>query len=129
MRSINFKKEVSGTVEGIVQRVTDGLKTEGFGVLTRIDFHSKMKEKLNKDMPPTIILGACSPALAYQAFNKNSDVASLLPCNVVVRDAGAGMVRVEMAKPSAMMEILGDSELVALSKDADAALARVLEAL
>lgn len=129
MNSINFKREVTCSMDEAIKRAEAALKLEGFGILTRIDFHSKIKEKLNKEMLATVILGACNPNLAYEAFQKNSDVASLLPCNVVVRDIGKGKVSVEVAKPTAMMEILGDQELVQLAKTADTQLQRVLEAM
>ena len=129
MKTINLKKEIKGTVEAGIERVTEALKTEGFGVLTRIDLHSKFKEKLGKEVPTTVILGACNPALAYEAFNRNSDVTSLLPCNAVVREIEPGRLSVELAKPSALMEILGDPELVLFAKDADAQLQRVLDKL
>jgi len=130
MKTINLKREVTGNfegVEGVIERVTAALKTEGFGVLTRIDFHSKIKEKLGKEILPTVILGACNPQLAYDAFQHNSDVASLLPCNAVVREVVGGKVSVELAKPSSMMEILGDQALVNLAQEADQRLERVLE--
>ena len=114
--TINFKKEISADVEDAVERVTAALKAEGFGVLTRIDLHSKIKEKLGKELRPAIILGACNPQLAYEAYQQNPDVASLLPCNAVVRDLGAGKVSIELAKPSALMEILGDQKLVTLAE-------------
>jgi uncharacterized protein (DUF302 family) len=129
MNSVNFKREVSCSVDEAITRVGEALKTEGFGILTRIDFHLKIKEKLNKEMLPTVILGACNPQLAFEAFKKNPDVASLLPCNVVVRDLGTGKVSIEVAKPTAMMEMLGDQELVNLAKAADKQLAKVLEAI
>jgi uncharacterized protein (DUF302 family) len=125
--SINFKKEIRSNVEGAIERVTTALKDQGFGVLTRIDLHSKIKEKIGKDLQPTVILGACNPQLAYEAYLQNSDVTSLLPCNVVIRQLGKDQVSIELAKPSAMMEILGDRELVALAKDADDRLQKVLE--
>jgi uncharacterized protein (DUF302 family) len=127
MNSINFKKEVSGNVEEVIERVTAALKGEGFGVLTRIDLHLKIKEKIGKDLRPTVILGACNPQLAYEAYQQNPDVASLLPCNAVIRDIGNGRVSIELAKPSSLMEMLGDQKLVILSKDADDRLQRVLE--
>ena len=129
MNSINLKREITCSIDEAIKRVEGALKTEGFGILTRIDFDSKVKEKLNKEISPTVILGACNPVLAYEAFQKNSDVASLLPCNVVVRDLGKGKVSIEVAKPTAMMEILGDQDLVNLAKDADVQLKRVLEAI
>lgn len=127
MKSINFKREITGNINEAVNRITAALKTEGFGVLTRIDLHEKVKDKLNKDIKPTIILGACNPQLAYDAYQKNSDVASLLPCNAVIRDLGNNRISVELAKASAMMEILEDQELINYSKEADIKLQKALE--
>ena len=98
---VNYKTEISGTVETAVTKITDALLKEGFGVLTRIDLHTKIKDKLNKMISPTVILGACNPTLAYEAFNSNPDVASLLPCNAVVREIVPGLISIELAKPSA----------------------------
>lgn len=127
MKAINFKKEISGTVEEAVVKVTQALQSEGFGVLTRIDLHTKIKEKLGKDILPAVILGACNPRLAFEAYSADPDVASLLPCNAVVRDLGNGRISVELAKPSSMMEILGDQTLVSLARDADTRLESALE--
>ena len=119
MQEVNLKKEVLGEVENYVIKVTEKLKEQGFGVLNRIDLHTKIKEKINKDIRPTVILGACNPQLAYEAFLENSDVASLLPCNAVIRDIGGGRVSVELAKPTFMMKMLDDPKLVELAKEAD----------
>lgn len=119
MQEVNFKKVVSSEVEACVVKVTEKLKDQGFGVLTRIDLHAKIKEKINKEIRPTVILGACNPQLAYEAFLKNPDVASLLPCNAVIRDIGEGRLSVELAKPTFMMKMLDDSKLVELAKEAD----------
>ena len=112
-----------------IERVTLALKGEGFGVLTRIDLHTKVKEKLDKDLLPVVILGACNPQLAYEAYQLNTDVASILPCNAVIRDLGNNKVSIELAKPSMLMEMLGDKKLVMLAKNADEKLIRVLEKL
>ena len=127
MKNINLKKEITGTVSDAIERVTKALQAEGFGILTRIDLHTKIKEKLGKEMPQTIILGACNPSLAYEAYRSNSDVTSLLPCNAVVREVESNRISVELAKPSALMEILGDAKLVALAKDADLILQKALD--
>jgi uncharacterized protein (DUF302 family)/rhodanese-related sulfurtransferase len=129
MNQINFKREVMGTVEATIVQVTEALRSEGFGVLTRIDLHSKINEKLGKDLPAVVILGACNPQLAYEAYQRNSDVASLLPCNAVVRDLGEGRVSVELAKPSTLMTMLGDGALSQMAVDADQRLERALEKL
>lgn len=127
MNEINFKREVDCSVEEGVERITVALKSEGFGVLTRIDLHTKIKEKIGEDLRPTVILGACNPQLAFEAFQQNSDVASLLPCNAVVRELHSNRVSIEVARPSAMMEILGNQKLVILAKAADLRLQRALE--
>lgn len=112
-----------------IERVTSALKGEGFGVLTRIDLHTKILEKLGKEISPVVILGSCNPQLAYEAYQQNFDVASLLPCNAVLREVGGGRISVELAKPSSLMLILGDEKLVAFAKQADVQLERVLENL
>jgi uncharacterized protein (DUF302 family)/rhodanese-related sulfurtransferase len=129
MSSINLKKEILGSMESAIDRVTEALKTQGFGVLTRIDLHKKVKEKLGKDLSPVVILGACNPQLAFEAYSQNPDVASLLPCNAVLRDLGHDRVSVELAKPSALMTFLGDEALVKMALDADARLMSALESL
>ncbi len=127
MLQINLKKDVTSSIENAVTRLTEKLKEQGFGVLTRIDLHTKIKEKLNKEIKPAIILGACNPQLAFDAYTVNSDVASLLPCNAVLRDIGNGKVSVELAKPTMLMKMVNDKKLVELSKEADQRLAAVLE--
>ncbi len=129
MNSINLKRTVTGDLEGVISRLTESLKVQGFGILTRIDFHAKMKEKLGQDMPPVVILGACNPALAFEAYSRTPDVTSLLPCNAVVRELASGRYSVELAKPSSMMEILGDADLTEMACEADARLEKALEAM
>lgn len=129
MSKINFKRTVRGKLEDVVIQVTAALKQEGFGVLSRIDLHSKIKEKIGKEIHPTIILGACNPSHAYEAFVANPDVASLLPCNAVVRDVGGGRMSVEIVRPSAIIEMLGEKYLVELAGEADRKLEQALENL
>ena len=126
MTSINFKREIADTVEHAIERVTKALGAEGFGILTRIDMHSKIKEKTGKEIDPTVILGACNPNLAYEAYTANADVASLLPCNAVIREIAPGKISVELAAPSGLMRILGDAKLIELAREADTRLQRAL---
>jgi uncharacterized protein (DUF302 family) len=126
MSDINFKREIFDTVDHAIERAAKALAAEGFGILTRIDMHSKIKEKTGKDIVPTVILGACNPHLAYDAYTTNPDVASLLPCNAVIREIAPGRVSVEFAAPSAMMRILGDQKLIVLAQQADTRIERAL---
>ena len=126
MTAINFKRELADNVDHAIERVIKALGAEGFGILTRIDMHTKIKEKTGKEIVPTVILGACNPNLAYEAYAANSDVASLLPCNAVIREVAPGRVSVELAAPSAMMVILGDAKLTALAGEADTRIQRAL---
>lgn len=129
MKSLSIKKILSGEREQVVQKVTEALKKQGFGVLTRIDLHEKIKEKLGKDLQPVIILGACNPQLAYDAYIANPDVAALLPCNAVLRVVDEGKVSVELARPSALMEIVGERKLVEMAEEADSLLQKALDSL
>ena len=127
MTNLSIKKTTKGHLEEVVHRVTDALKEKGFGVLTRIDFHTKIKEKLGKDIDPVVILGACNPQIAYQAFHRNTDVTSLIPCNATIRQIKPKEFSVELTKPSALMEILGESDLVSMAREADALLESVAQ--
>ena len=128
MSGINFKREIADNMAGAIDRATKALAAEGFGILTRIDMHHKIKEKTGKDIVPTVILGACNPNLAYEAYTANPDVASLLPCNAVVRETSPGKISLEFAAPSGMMRILGDQHLTDLAKEADTRIERALAA-
>ncbi len=129
MSGINFKREILDTVDNAIARATKALAAEGFGILTRIDMHSKIKEKTGKDMVPTIILGACNPNLAYEAYQTNPDVTSLLPCNAVIRETAPGKISLEFAAPSGLMRILGDARLTELAQAADTRIERALAAV
>jgi len=129
MGQINFKKNVSYSMDEAIKRAETALKAEGFGVLTRIDFHSKVKEKLGKDIEPTVILGACSPSLAYEVFMKDRDVTALMPCNVVFRQIENQKISIEIAKPTSFLELLEKDEIMPLACDADEALQRVIAAI
>lgn len=129
MSTLNMKRTVSGSLPDVIARVTAAIQKEGFGVLTRIDLHQKFKEKLGQDVAPVVILGACNPQLALQAYQTNPDVTAVLPCNVVVREVSADVMSVEIVKPSSMMTMLGEEGLAQLALQADARLASALDTL
>jgi uncharacterized protein (DUF302 family) len=121
MRGISF--------EDAVQRVTEALKKEGFGVLTEIDVRATLKTKLDVDFRRYVILGACNPPLAKRALDAEPDIGLLLPCNVVVQESGDEEIAVSIADPKAMFTLTGNADIVPVAADADARLRRVLGAL
>ena len=88
------------TSSDAIDRVTDALKQEGFGILTEIDVQQTLKKELDVDFRPYRILGACNPPLAYQALQAEDKIGTMLPCNVVVQDVGGGIVEVSAVDPS-----------------------------
>lgn len=114
--------------EQAVERVIAALKAEGFGVLTEIDVQATLKEKLGADFRKYVILGACNPPLAYQAFRTDLDVGLLLPCNVVVYEDG-GRSEVAILDPLSMLRVVENAELDPVAREAKARLQRVIDAL
>lgn len=113
--------------EATVQRARDALADEGFGVLTEIDVQAKMKEKLDKDMPPYLILGACAPPLAWKALGAQEDLGVLLPCNVCVFERD-GEVKVSAMEPKAALDLVGDPVVAEVADEASARLHRAVQA-
>ena len=109
-----------------VARVRDELKVEGFGVLTEIDVQATLKEKLDIDGEPYVILGACNPTLAHQALGAEPDLGVLLPCNVVVYERG-GVTHVSAVDAERMLSIVGNDELAPIAEDVRVRLAAVVE--
>lgn len=93
--------------ETTVERVRHGLSEVGFGVITEIDMAATMKAKLDLDVAPQLILGACRPTLAHQAMEADPSIAAVLPCNVVVRSVDATTTVVETLDPAVMVDLAG----------------------
>ena len=129
MQNLAIRKTVTLSLDVAVEKTTNALKEIGFGILTRIDFDQKIKEKLGKELPRTVILGACNPALAYEAYRQNTDVTLLVPCNLVVREIANGQCAIEMIRPSQMMQILPGIEMQDLITKAEADLSPVFASL
>ncbi len=124
-----FGKPVDLTFDEAIDKVTEVLQTQGFGVLSDIDVAAKMKEKLDKDMPPYRILGACNPPLAHQAVSAVPDIGLLLPCNVLVREDDEGKVHVSFMDPEAVMALVEDPAVEPLAAEVKGRLERVMAAL
>jgi len=124
-----FGKVVDLAFDDAIDKVTAELAGEGFGVLSDIDVAAKMKQKLDKDMPRYRILGACNPALAFQAISAVDDIGLLLPCNVLVREDRDGKVHVDFMDPVSVMSLVQDPRVEPLAGDVKGRLLRVLDAL
>jgi uncharacterized protein (DUF302 family) len=114
--------------EQAVQRTTQLLKEEGFGVLTSIDVQQTLKEKLGAEFRRYVILGACNPQLAHRAFQAELNIGLLLPCNVAVYEDGDGSA-VTFMDPAAAMGFVGNDALRPIADEARARLLRVREKL
>lgn len=126
MSDLAITKETTGTVEDVCTKVTEAIKAIGFGVLTRIDFDQKIQEKLNQKINRTVILGACNPKIAYEAYLQSTDVALLIPCNIVVRELDNGKVLVEAIRPTKMLDFLQKLEKSSLVQSAEDDLRKVI---
>jgi uncharacterized protein (DUF302 family) len=124
----SFGKTVEGSFDKTIERVTQALAKEGFGVLTEIDVAATLKKKLGLDMPPYRILGACNPQFAHKALQAEPEIGALLPCNVVVRQTG-GKTVVDIMDPLAVMQLVGKPEVEKIANEVRGRLDRVLAAL
>ena len=124
-----FGKSVALSFDQALAKVTAELQKEGFGVLTELDVAATMKKKLDHDMPPYRILGACNPAFAKRALAAEPSIGLLLPCNVVVRQDAAGAVQVEFLDPGMMGQMTENADVGPIGAEVREKLQRVMRAL
>jgi uncharacterized protein (DUF302 family) len=122
-------KLLTAGFDDAVARATTGLKAERFGILTDIDVSHTLKTKIGVDYPSYRIFGACNPALAHAALKLENKVGTMLPCNVVVRDAGNGQIEVAAIDPVASMQAIDNPELKKAAAEVRARLEKVIAAL
>ena len=124
-----FDTSVAAPLDEAIARTKAALKEQGFGVLTEIDVRQTLREKIGVDFAPYVILGACNPGLAHRALQAEPSVGLLLPCNVVVREAG-GRSEVAAVDPEQMLGMFGgDAEIRGVAAEAAAGLRAAIAAL
>ena len=106
-----FSKTIGGSFENAIQKVTDALKAEGFGILTEIDIKATLKKKLDVDFYNYKILGACNPPFAYKALLAEDKIGTMLPCNVIIQEKVLGLVEVSAVDPAASMLSIENDDL------------------
>ena len=124
-----FTVKFSGSFDEAVEKVTEALSTEGFGVLTEIDVKATLKKKIDVDRLPYKILGACNPMLANQAINAEPDIGLLLPCNVIVREEEDSSISIGFMDPAAVLKLVDNDKVGELAQEVRARLERVSKLL
>jgi uncharacterized protein (DUF302 family) len=127
--SYYFSKIINATFDEAIERVTQALKKEGFGILTDIDVRATFKAKLGVDFQKYRILGACSPSHAYEALKKESKIGTMLPCNVIVEELKEGKVEVAAIDPVASMQAVANPDLIGISQAVQQKLKSVVDSL
>jgi len=123
------KSLINVTFDEAIQKVTESLKEEGFGILTEIDIKATLKKKLDVDFYNYKILGACNPPFAYQALLAEDKIGTMLPCNVIVQEKEAGHVVVSAVDPAASMQAIENKDLQTIANEISAKLQKVIKAL
>ena len=126
--SYGFSRTVSLSYESAIERVTEELRKEGFGILTTIDVKETLKKKLDVDFNKYIILGACNPPFAYQALKAEEQVGLLLPCNVIVYEKG-GKTILAAFDPMSMAKVMDNEAMEPIADQVRAKLLRALNAV
>ncbi len=124
-----FNKTVNLSFDDAIQKVTEELKKDGFGVLTEIDVKSTLKKKLDVDFKNYRILGACNPDFAYKALQNEDKIGVMLPCNVIVEENKDGSVDVSAVDPVASMQAVGNDKLGKIAGEVRDKLRAVVERL
>jgi len=112
-----------------VAKATEALKQEGFGVLSQIDVKETLKQKIDVDVPPYIILGACNPQFAHKALQSEAHIGSMLPCNVVVRENEEGKIEIFAVDPAASMSAVENADLADIARQVQQKLKAVIDSL
>ena len=124
-----FNKTLKGNFEEIINKVTEGLKEEGFGILTDINIQETLKKKLDVDFKQYRILGACNPPFAYKALLAEDKIGTMLPCNVIVQEISPGVVEVAAINPMVSMQAVKNEQLHEIAFEINSKLKNVIDKL
>lgn len=124
-----ISKKLNTNFDDAVIAITESLKKEGFGVLTEINLHEKLKDKLNVDFRKYKILGACNPAFAYQALQQEDKIGTMLPCSVIVQELGENEIEVAAVDPIASMMAVENPNLSSIAGEVKEKLERAIASL
>jgi uncharacterized protein (DUF302 family) len=124
-----FSKTIHSSFDEGVRLVTEALKAEGFGVITEIRMHEKLKEKLGVDFKKYVILGACNPAFAYKALQIEDKIGTMLPCNILVIEQEPDKIEIAAVNPIASMSAIANTELINVARQVTDMLKRMIEDL
>ena len=125
--SYYFNKFVNMAFDEAIDKVTEELKKEGFGVLTEIDVQQALKKKLNVDFRKYRILGACNPQYAYKALQAEDKIGTMLPCNVIVQETEDGKIEIAAIDPVASMQSVQNESLGEIATTVRSKLKQVIE--
>jgi len=112
-----FSKMISCSFDEAIIRVTDVLKSEGFGIIFEIRMHEKLKEKLGVDFKKYTMLGACNPSYAYNALQVEDKIGTMLPCNIVIQELSENHIEVAAVNPIASMMAIQNPALIGIAKE------------
>lgn len=124
-----FNKTIKGTFEEVIEKVTEGLKEEGFGILTEIDVTATLRKKLDVDFKKYRILGACNPPYAHKALLAEDKIGTMLPCNVIVQEIEEGLIEIAAVNPMASMQAVNNKQLMEIADEITAKLKNIIEKL
>jgi uncharacterized protein (DUF302 family) len=124
-----FSKTLETSFDEAIQKTIEALKTEGFGVISEINIHEKLKEKLNVDFRRYKILGACNPSYAYKALQAEDKIGTMLPCNVIVQELSESRIEIAAVNPIASMMAIQNPALAGIAQEITTKLQSVINAL
>jgi uncharacterized protein (DUF302 family) len=125
--SYHFTKKLDASYDEAIEKATEELKKEGFGILTEIDVKEALKKKLDVDFRKYKILGACNPSFAYKALQAEDKIGTMLPCNVIVQETDDGKVEVSAIDPIASMQAIDNKSLGDIANEVRGKLKKVID--